>query len=259
MEALVHRRLAEYPERLGEKGLSRWDREAMSTWLDLGGFWLGYLRLTQGDGPGAREALLRHVSELDEKEARLRAKGGALGNVATIYRDQRSRDLLEFIDSNLGRRPAMDFDLGELWCTRRRVTLSGSRGKVVLAVFRNPGDARAEPFLRAMEALWRREGPRGLEALTVGFLSGNRPPAEQARAMREDLERLQVGMPAGLDPHEKDPGIFRSLHAIVGSASFLVFDRSGRSAWYLPDPRPLDVAVATRVVERLLAEPPPGE
>jgi hypothetical protein len=91
----------------------------------------------------------------------------------------------------------------------------------------------------------------------VGLLWGAATPEDQVRAMAEELARLGVGMPAGFDPRFPDPPIFRAMGAIVGSPSFIAFDRGGRIAWFLPDPRPMDAGIAARVLERLLAEPGP--
>jgi hypothetical protein len=176
--------------------------------------------------------------------------------VLQIYRDMRSRDLLEFIDRSMGKRPELDFDFGELWCTRRHVTLALSRGKVVAALFRNPGDARATGFLKGLDALKRREERRGLRALVAGFLLGGVSPEKHAEAMRDELKKLGVDLPAGIDPDQSDPKIFRAMNANVGSASFVVFDKEGKMAWYLPDPQTVDLGVAERVIDRLLKETP---
>ncbi len=257
MEDLVRRRWSEVPLRLEDRSLDERERAAMEGWIDVAEFWLGHIQYARGDVDSARDSFLRQVARVDAKEAVLRSRGERLGEVARIFRDLRSRRLLSFLEEKQGKRPSLDFDLGELWSTPERATLDGSRGKVVAAVFRNPGDQRSAEFLRAIDGLRRRERARGLEAVVVGFLWGALPPAEQVQAMREDLERLGVSIPAGFDPGTPDPTVFRAMGAIVGSPSFIAFDRAGRIAWFLPDPRPMDAGLAIRVIERLLAEPPP--
>jgi tetratricopeptide (TPR) repeat protein len=259
MEALVVRRQADYPERLLSPRITLLERQSMEVWLDLAEFWLGHIRFALGDIPGARAALLRHITQLDEKEAELKARGELLPNTPRIFRDLRSRDLLDFIDHYLGKPPELDFDFGDLWATSSRVTLKSARGKVVAALFRNPdpGDRASAQFLQGLERLWRRDRSRGLEMLVAGFLVGVDPPAAQLEAMREEMKSLKVDLPAGLDPHRPEPAIFQAMHANWGSPSFVVFDREGRLAWYLLDPRPKDLGVAERVLTRLLSAPAP--
>jgi len=75
---------------------------------------------------------------------------------------------------------------------------------------------------------------------------------------KDALKKLGVDLPAGIDPHLPEPKIFQAMNAIVGSASFVAFDREGRMAWYLPDPQTVDLGVAETVLRRLLAETPRG-
>ena len=111
----------------------------------------------------------------------------------------------------------------------------------------------------------------GLRGITLGFLTGQPKPAAREvpveggsvlveppdapalEALRDDLRSLDVSLPAGYDPDRQQHALFKALHAMVGTPTFVVFDKEGRFAWYLADPRDLDRAIARRVLERLLA------
>ncbi len=254
MEEIVHRRLSEYPERIAKGRLSRWETGTMENWLDVAEFWLGHIRLAMGDIPRAKDHLQRHIDALAEKEAKLKAKGESLPDIPRIVRDFRTYDLLAFIADWYGKPPEMDLDL--IWSTPQKVKLSEARGKSVVAIlFLAPSFYhRGKDFLLGLDAYWKRERSRGLDAVMVSYLDGSLTHDEQTKSMRADLKSFGVDMPAGFDPHLPDPKIIKALAGIVGSPSFVAIDRQGRMAWYLPDPRWLDVKLAERVLERLLGE-----
>jgi tetratricopeptide (TPR) repeat protein len=259
MEALVLRRMADYPARLKDPKVTNFDTEVIGRLLDTGQFWLGHIRLALGDRAEARACFLRHIAEIDAKEAEGKTKGESLNAVARIFRDFRSRDLLRFVDERMGNRPEIDFDLGDLWCTEERPTLASSRGKVFAAFFGLPSSPRSAPFLKALDGIWRKEHTRGLEAVVIAMRGGGEA-RDQVEGFRASLARAGIVIPAGLDPNMPVPLIFRKMGAVVSpamvnpTATFVVFDREGRFAWYLPDPLPADAGVARAVIERLLAK-----
>jgi hypothetical protein len=138
--------------------------------------------------------------------------------------------------------------------TGAKRTLKESRGKVVGVLLRPPGNRRAQTFLEELDQLAKEQ--EDFAGITLGFYpsraSDKRIEGLRA-ALRRDIEELGLSLPAGFDA---TPGqsIFRTLHATVGSPSFLMFDRRGRFAWYRMDPMDLDRALLRRVAQRLLEE-----
>jgi len=283
MEELAHLMRAEYPTRMS--GISsNFLMGQYETWYYNSLFWIGFTRFAQGDPAGALKAFEESAKEVDALASKLEAEGKSLGKVIEIYRVLRTEDMLQYLKTEHGKVPAVDFDLSrksvsavpvtaapppsdstaggdtgtELWATKEKVTLEESRGKVVLVVFRRTRDARSSRFLQKMDELVKERAKDGLVGITLGFLVGNGSAADDALAlddMRKELEELGVThMAAGYDPDRQRQTLFRTLHATVGTASFLVFNKKGEHAWYLADPRSMDSTLAKRVIERLLEE-----
>ena len=96
----------------------------------------------------------------------------------------------------------------------------------------------------------------GVEAATLGFLPSSISQGQIEQRydrMRVDMHNLAIDIPVGYDTTDNQC-VFRSLHATVGTASFIVFDRQGRFAWYLPDPKDMDRRLLERVLKRLTSE-----
>ena len=283
MEELAHLMRAEYPTRMS--GISsNFLMGQYETWYYNSLFWIGFTRFAQGDPAGALKAFEESAKEVDALASKLEAEGKSLGKVIEIYRVLRTEDMLQYLRTEHGKVPEVDFDLSrksvsavpvtaapppsdstaggdtgtELWATKEKVTLEESRGKVVLVVFRRTRDARSSRFLQKMDELVKERAKDGLVGITLGFLVGNGSAADDALAlddMRKELEELGVThMAAGYDPDRQRQTLFRTLHATVGTASFLVFNKKGEHAWYLADPRSMDSTLAKRVIERLLEE-----
>ena len=283
MEELAHLMRAEYPTRMAGVS-SHFLMGQYETWYYNSLFWIGFTRFAQGDPAGALKAFEESAKEVDALASKLETEGKALGKVIEIYRVLRTEDMLQYLKTEHGKVPAVDFDLSrksvsavpvtaapppsdstaggdagtELWATKEKVTLEESRGKVVLVVFRRTRDARSSRFLQKMDELVKERAKDGLAGITLGFLVGNGSAADDALAlddMRKELEELGVThMAAGYDPDRQRQTLFRTLHATVGTASFLVFNKKGEHAWYLADPRSMDSTLAKRVIERLLEE-----
>jgi tetratricopeptide (TPR) repeat protein len=282
MEELAHLMRAEYPTRMS--GISSdFLLGQYETWYYNAFFWIGFTRLAQGDPAGALEAFEGSANEVDALASKLAAEGKSLNKVVEIYRVMRTADLIEYLKNEFGKVPTrkvasapvtaspplgdstgagdviepVDFD-ATLWATQAKATLEASRGKVVMVVFRRTRDARSSRFLQKMDEFAAEKAKDGVVGLTLGFLVGNGSASDDAMAlddMRKELGELGVThMAAGYDPDRQRQSLFRSLHATVCTASFLVFNKKGEHAWYLADPRSMDVALAKRVIERILAE-----
>ncbi|MBN1443470.1 MAG: hypothetical protein JXA90_12240 [Planctomycetes bacterium] len=250
MEALMRKIGEEYPERM--KSIEgRVMRGQYEQWYDLREFWIGYARFALGDIAGAQKALDSCRTYLEEKKARLVREGSDLPKVQEIYLEFRVKDILTFLETYQGQLPRVDFDEGVRWATGNKLTLAEARGKVTGVVFRNPGNAVAASFLQEMDSLAREND--SVAAITLGFFPSRIEEGQaqqRLEAMRKDLETLRVAAAGGFDA---SPGqsIFRSLHGTVGTASFILFDREGRFAWYVMDPRERDRRMLERVVLRL--------
>ncbi len=256
MEDLMHRIRAEYPDRMHAVS-SNFLKGLYEQWYYNAPFWIGFVRMALGDAEGAKAAFRESITEVEGLRQRLAAEGKALNKVIEIYLELRTRDLLEFLEDYQGKAPRADFHLGSLWATEEQLTLEGSRGNVVAAVFRPPRNVRAQRFLQEVDRMVKERKADGLRGITLAFLTGQPSPERDAialEALRDDLRSLDVSLPAGYDPDHQQKGIFQALHAMVGTPTFVVLDKEGRFAWYLADPRDLDRAIARRVLERLLDE-----
>jgi tetratricopeptide (TPR) repeat protein len=257
MEELLHLMRAEYPARLDSmpEGILKTQYEI---WTYMSFFWLGFVRMALGDDAGARSYFQEYAAAVESLQAQLAAKGQSLNVVLKVTLEFRAQDLLYFFDNYRGKKPQVDFDLENLWATEKKLTLRDAEGKVVAAVFRRPGDYRARTFLQEIDRLAKEREKDGLCALALGFLTGGAAdPDDDAKAlqsMREEMTRFGLSLPSGYDPDRKGQSIFRSLHATVGTATFIAFNKKGEIAWLLADPRDMDRKIAARVLDRLLKE-----
>lgn len=259
MEELVELMRAEYPLSLAE-ARDGMPRTQMEQWLCISAFWLGFIRMAQGDNAGAHDFFRMHVREANEHLKEDKDSGRSLqNNVCNIVLNFRTLDLLSVLEEHVGKVPKTELDL--LWSTENKLSLKESRGKVVAILFRPPGDVRSSTFLQELQSLVNEHEKDGLVALSMGFLTGRSSPEADAadiEKQRADLQKLGVTLPAGYDPNRKEWNIFRALHATVGTASFAVLNRRGEYAWFLADPRDMDRQILRRVIERLLDEKAEG-
>jgi hypothetical protein len=267
MEELAYRVRAEFPGRM-ESVPNQFLKSIYEQWYYNALFWIGYVRMAMGDLDGAKSAFRESIAEVEALETRLKAEGKLVNNVIKIYLDNRTRDLLDYIEVRHGTSPMamddgaarpLDFDLGSLWATDEKCTLAESRGKVVAAVFQTKGfhDDRSRPFLVEIDRLVKEREKDGLRGVWLSFLTGKGGAEEDSKALetlREERRALGVSLPAGYDPDRSGQRLFRNLNATVGSSTFFVFDRKGRYAWYMSDPRGIDFAITRRVIDRILAE-----
>ncbi len=258
MEELAHRIRAEYPDRMKALDVGYY-KSLYEQWYYNALFWIGFVRMSLGDAESAKAAFRESIAEVEALEAQLKAQGKVLNNVIKIYLDNRTRDLLQHLEDRHGKPPQVDFELGSMWATEEKLTLEGSRGKVVAAVFQTRGfhDDRSKPFLQAIDSLAKERQRDGLRGVWLSFLTGRGGPEEDAKALetlRDERKSFGVSLPAGYDPDRAHWRLFQALGATVGSSSFFVFNRKGEYAWYMSDPRGMDVAIARRVIARILAE-----
>jgi len=256
MEKLMLDIRSTYPVRMPEwRGLAVTQAKQ---WLDVSGFWLGFTRYAQGDPTGARTYFAENETHLAQKVALAKEKHRPVDPVLEIYLNFRTRDYLKVLDEFHGRAPEIDLDLGDFWVTDNQMTLREARGKVMFILFREPGNARSEAFYKDMDQFAREREKDGLVGATVSYLIGRELPGRNEKiflAMQEEMAKLGISLPGGYDPDREGQKIFRAMHATVGpSATFVAFDRQGRFAWYLFDPRAMDRQLARKALDRLLKE-----
>ncbi len=257
MEELLRHVHAEYPSRILQIEEGHHLRQQYEQWLCVSSFWIGHVRLALGDPKGAREAIQQHIAEGDMRAQKAEAEGRKPGqDICYTTLEFRSKDLLDFLDNYHGKIPKIDMDFGELWATEEKLTLRESKGKVVALVFRPPKNRTAEALLQWVQSLVTAQ--KGLlVGATIGYATKEADPVEDElllQKMRDDLQRLRVSLPGGFDPDRKDQRFFREVHAVVGTPSIVLINKKGEVSWFLNDPRQTDLAIAQRVIERLLKE-----
>ena len=259
MEDLMHVVRAEYPLRLPTLKEGHYLRNQYEQWLCMSPFWIGFVRMALGDVDGARKTFHDHIAEYVVRTEKMKKEGKPIGSgdICTITVDYRTRDMLDVLDNFYGKAPTNCFKLENFWVSEKKLDWKECQGKIVVAVFRSPGDVRAEKFLQEVNSLVKAHEKDGLLGITLAFRAGR--PGEEADSksmqdFRDDLKNLGVTLPAGFDPDDQGHKLFREVHATVGTASVVVFNRKGQISWFLADPRDMDRAILRRVIERMLAE-----
>lgn len=260
MEELQERVIHEYTSKIPLIKEGSYFRNVYEQQQCIAPFWVGFCKMALGDNDGAKKTFYEHIASHGEwVKAREKAGRPPANDICTITVEYRTRDMIEVLEKFYGVKPREVFDLGASWVTKEHLDAAGAQGKVTVLVFRAPGDARAAPLLQDVNELVKSRGKDGLCAVTVAHLGGL-PDTEGDSLARQkfldDLEALNVSLPAGYDPDRKTYKAFREVHATVGTASVVVLNRKGEIAWFLADPRDMDRMVLRRVVERLLAESP---
>ena len=255
LENLMIRVQEEYGERLKDGKLPKSIWAQYSQWSLISDFWLGFASYALGDVESARANYRRYIDKVDQLEQELAQTGKQLPSVARIYRDFRAKDYMKYLDEFQGKVPSRDFDSGVDWLVGKPVSFAQSRkdSKVVAILFRQPKNRRALPFLKLLDSL-QKLNPEKFTAITLSFMpKGITPEARQQRTdnLRKELQDNELGVTAGFDTSDKYK-VFRSLHATVGSASFIMFDSAGQAAWYHVDPTERDLNTLQRVADRLL-------
>jgi hypothetical protein len=267
MREFMYQVRAEYPERLPAIPTGYLVQQ-YEHGLYISHFWLGYVCMALGDMEGAASHFQDNILEINDFHHIRKIAGKLPLSYLEVYRDQRSGTLLRFIRECYGRVPEiqeqdgsrrpLDFDLGDLWATERRLSLKESKGKVVVVLFRRPGNRSAIGFLQAIDRFVGERAKDGLEAITLGFVRRKANPRKDAlrcKRMREELNAGKVvNFAGGFDPDRKRHRIFRAFCGTVGTPSLVLLDRQGKIAWFLADPRNMQVALTERVIDRLLKE-----
>lgn len=212
-------------------------KKTYTRYIAFNGFRKGYALMAMGSFARAAEAFTLNVAEINEWQAALTEKGGALEPAISIYQ-KRSINALDFLDNRAQRPAATDFNLGEMWVTPRRTRLADSQGKVVAVLFRGAGDARSATFMENIDQFARASD--GIELVTIHFFKGAKNIDEQLDGLRLELNNAGYESAAGFDPDISGRGIFREWGVYVGSASFLIVDKQGRPVWFQQDPRTRD-------------------
>jgi len=267
MREFMYQVRAEYPERLPQIPEGYLVRQYQHGYY-ITHFWLGFVTMALGDMVDAESHFQDNILEINDFHERRKAEGKLPLSYLEVFRDQRSGTLLRFIRECYGRVPEiteedgsqrpLDFDLGDMWATEKRLSLKESRGKVVVVLFRRPGNRSASGFLQALDRIVEERAKDGLVAITLAFVRKKADPSkDKARLerMRSDLAKRKVkNFTAGFDPDRKRHPIFRGLCGTVGTPSLVLLDRQGKIAWFLPDPRDLQVQLTEKVIDRLLKE-----
>jgi len=259
VEELIHLIRAEYPERMQQIKEDHYLYNQYEQWMCMSLFWLGFVRMALGDNDGALETFKQHIAEYEDRVRKLQEKGKNVGSndICTITVEYRSRDMIEVLENFYPITPTRCFELEDMWATEERLEWSKLRGKVIGAMFRQPGDMRAASFLQELDTLVKERRKDGLVGITLTHTAGRRDPVADGslrERIRQDLKSLGVTLPAGADPDHEGQKLFREVHATVGTASFVLFGRDGKMIWFLADPRDIDRGVLRRVIDRVLAE-----
>ncbi len=235
------------PVRLQRAAVTARERDSAERSLNYSGFRLGYAKFALGDFPGALAAFSGHITDLNELEKRLTEAKKPFPQDLGVYRDMRSKDNLEVLESKIGTRVNADFR-SALWATGRRPTLDG---RVQAILFRNYGDERSAPFLQGLDRACR-EQKEAFELFAISFLKGSEDPEAQIGEVVREANALEIQCPVGLDPDAKEKSMFDAFGATVGSATFVVIDREGKYVWFQQDPRPIDVKFSLAIVDRVM-------
>lgn len=224
-------------------------RQALERYSMYYGFWKGYSRLAAGDLEGAQEAFREHIRTLNDREKELVSLKQQLKPEYAIYRG-RSSTTLEFLEK-LGGRPAPR-ELELAWIDNKELLLSDSLGTVTGILFRGVDELRSRDFMARMSHICN-DNPE-FQMAAVHFLRGNQEPKSRGTVLNEEISTIGYVGPAGFDPDPEDQSVFRAFNVKVGSASFVILDRSGNLVWFMEDPRPLDVPFVQAVMKRVANE-----
>ncbi len=237
------------PARLQRPAITPRERESAERSLHYSGFRLGYAKFALGDFPGAVAAFRDHITDLNALEQKLAQAGKGFPQDLSVYRDMRSKDNLDALESKIGSRVSVDFGSAH-WPQDRRPALVEGRVKAI--VFRNYGETeRSAPFVQGVDKAWR-ERKEDFELFTISFLKGSDDPAAQLAEVVAEANEFGFQCPVGLDPDAKDKSMFDAFHATVGSATFVIIDREGKYVWFQQDPRPKDVKFSLAIVDRVI-------
>jgi beta-lactamase regulating signal transducer with metallopeptidase domain/tetratricopeptide (TPR) repeat protein len=246
-----------FPLRMLREGLDRPENRAeydgYQRYLGFSGFRLGYAYFAKGDLSNADENFQKHIDYLNELEAKLGKESKALPQELQIYR-QRSADNLEVLRTRIGEPPSIDLDFGDMWITAKRGRIADGKGKAVAVLFRGEGDTRSSGFLKNLDRHLSKNAEN--KTLSVAhFMKGSRDPMGQLEKVADEMAQLGIENAAvGMEPDAENHSIFRGLGAMVGSATFEIFDRQGRLAWWMQDPREMDSQLIIKIWERLSKE-----
>ncbi|MEM7165097.1 MAG: hypothetical protein AAF581_06500 [Planctomycetota bacterium] len=222
-------------------------RSEFEVYLDQYEFHLGFMHYVNGNILEAQSHMQRQVDFLTEK-----GKTKTLGPSSRVYLN-RTNEVLETMKELQGK-PAPALELGkDSWVNDQELSLEAERGQVVALLFAAYGTPRYDPFSRALETYYQAKWGEGFRAAWVTFRKGPRDIEEQKRDVDAQRRRLGLSYPAGVDCSDQFAAS-RGFNASVGGANFIVLDRQGNVAWFKIDPTERDLAVAARVVDRLLSE-----
>ena len=256
-EDLLARLKPEYRNAMDDTGMSRVLLGQYEQWYYISDFWIAFIQNALGNTEASLIRYKEYVDVADRLQHELQAAAPpkTIQPVIRIYRDFRARPTIEFIEQLHGKPSPLDFDNGVEWVSGEPTTIASQKGKIVAVMFRQPNNARSLDVLRHVDKM-AKDNPKALTVISLGFIPrGLRADARESRyeSMRQEIEALGLSTPGGFDVTDKNM-VFRTLQAIVGTATLIVFDENGHPIWHHLDPTPNDVNVVDRVLGRLIKD-----
>ncbi len=210
------------------------------------GYWNGYGALAAGDFDGAQKAFEKHIAAVNALEKAYESKGRAIKPEYGIYR-ARSELALKFVTELSGRPAPRELDAA--WITDKKLTIGESLGSVAGILFRGVNDERSQEFMSRLSHVCSAEPDLAMAA--IHYLREQQPLPLRERILREEIDSIDFVGAAGFDPDDENQEIFRAYSAKVGSATFVVVDRTGNLVWHMEDPRGVDVGLVTAIMKRV--------
>lgn len=238
-------------DRLARPDLPDEETARVEAMLHQNRFRKGYIQFALGDIEAAAAAFRAQIAAVDELEATLIAREEELEPVTAIYRE-RSKRILEVMETVARRPPPADFALGEAWVTERRARLADLTGKAVALFFRRAGDARSAGLMGRLSRHCAADPD--METVTLCYLRAGDELDAQRGKLLEELRSVEYQGIAGFDPDGDGQSLFRSFKVAVGSATLCILDGHGQVVWIMEDPRTQDFAFARRILERMVGE-----
>jgi tetratricopeptide (TPR) repeat protein len=232
------------PKRAQKEGIGKSEKEACERLVAYSGFRLGYSRFALGDFTGSIQCFREALAYLESLEK----QRGSIPDDFKVYRDIRIKDNLEVLETRIGKPVPMDLRQ-VLWAGGKKPALDG---RPIAILFRNYGEERSAPFLKALD-LRQREKPDAFELVTISFLKGPDNPRGQSEEILKEAQALEVTCPVGLDPDAQGKALFHAFKAPVGSACFVIVDRTGNYVWFQQDPKQIDARFSLAVLDRVVA------
>ena len=246
-----------FPLRSIRKGAKPREKDAYKRYLGYNGFRKGYCHFALGSTGEALDAFVKHVDELDKLREKLERQGQAFPPELDVYR-KRSSSNVRFLQNRQGEIPKTGLE-NIVWAVGEPISFAQAQTKPIAIIFRNVGETRSSHFLKKMDA-YAGEHPDLFQLFVLSFTrrtGANANPQEDADEAIQDAAELGLQHTSiGIDPDSRteEPDVFQACQALIGSATFVVVDRTGRMRWWQQDPRDIDFHFSTAVLGRIALE-----